>query len=380
MSTSPSHVRPDDSVAACTEPEVVLHIGAPKTGSSALQLCLLRNRAALAAAGYYYPEHPVGRNLVSTGHGVIGFLLRSGKLAEAAERFQRFRAEAERSNLRLLLSAESLYVQAELLKPILDGHRVEVIGFYRDPLGALLSFYNQRVKRAAETASFSAFVDGMKAGYVKWLSGTPCLVWQDVYGKDAVRVYGYEPERFGGQGIAGKFLGILGIGDADLARFDLTNRIINRSYTASALELKRLLNCVVDRSEKGLNAQVDSRLQAVSELQGEPDLGLDALVDGDRLQRLHDLFGDSNKLMREQVLTECSDQFLRYDSASEGRAGSGIKATPRYSLAAVAEQAFGADDELLGQLRARVSRHAREPSRCCRIQRLAEILGVADSS
>ena len=38
----------------------ILHIGQPKTGSTALQTCLKASKAELAAAGVLYPDNPPG--------------------------------------------------------------------------------------------------------------------------------------------------------------------------------------------------------------------------------------------------------------------------------------------------------------------------------
>ena len=48
--------------------KVVIHVGPPKTGTSALQNWLLQNRLWLQQNGIYYPEHGVDVNGVSSGN------------------------------------------------------------------------------------------------------------------------------------------------------------------------------------------------------------------------------------------------------------------------------------------------------------------------
>jgi hypothetical protein len=56
--------------------DVVFHIGAPKTGASAIQKFLLENRQALKSLGFYYPEHALDENGVSGGHTGFGLKIK----------------------------------------------------------------------------------------------------------------------------------------------------------------------------------------------------------------------------------------------------------------------------------------------------------------
>jgi hypothetical protein len=54
--------------------KTILHIGMPKTGTTALQDCLRASRADLAAAGILYPENPPGCRFNNHRMLVMGFL------------------------------------------------------------------------------------------------------------------------------------------------------------------------------------------------------------------------------------------------------------------------------------------------------------------
>ena len=58
----------DASMASPHDYDVVLHIGAPKTGTSAIQAYLSAHREQLSEAGYRYPRHPVDENNIGGGH------------------------------------------------------------------------------------------------------------------------------------------------------------------------------------------------------------------------------------------------------------------------------------------------------------------------
>jgi hypothetical protein len=47
--------------------DVVLHIGAPKCGSSAIQRFCVSRREALLQHGYYYPEHSLDASMLGSG-------------------------------------------------------------------------------------------------------------------------------------------------------------------------------------------------------------------------------------------------------------------------------------------------------------------------
>jgi hypothetical protein len=59
---------------------LILHIGAPKTGSSAVQRYCCEHAADLRRQGLHYPEHPLDANGVSGGHGELFALLLGGEL------------------------------------------------------------------------------------------------------------------------------------------------------------------------------------------------------------------------------------------------------------------------------------------------------------
>ncbi|MEI8640730.1 hypothetical protein P4S68_04950 [Pseudoalteromonas sp. Hal099] len=48
--------------------KVVIHIGPPKTGTSAIQYCLQHDRPRLAEHGIYYPKHTTDINGISSGN------------------------------------------------------------------------------------------------------------------------------------------------------------------------------------------------------------------------------------------------------------------------------------------------------------------------
>ena len=65
--------------------DVIIHIGAPKTGSSALQKFFIENQAILGELGFHYPNHSLDENGISGGHSDLALKLIDKKDEEAKE-------------------------------------------------------------------------------------------------------------------------------------------------------------------------------------------------------------------------------------------------------------------------------------------------------
>ena len=97
------------SFSSVTNEDVIFHIGAPKTGSTAIQKFCLENRETLKEHGLYYPNHGVDKNGISGGHSSLGQALIENRLDDAATILGNYVKEAKDDNCVLLLSAESIF-------------------------------------------------------------------------------------------------------------------------------------------------------------------------------------------------------------------------------------------------------------------------------
>lgn len=243
--------------------EIILHIGAPKTGTSAIQRFCLRNRLALLRAGFYYPEHGIDKNGVSGGHFLICQPGASGTVA-GVELLQIWLATAKKANLTLLLSSENFYVRASELWLMLQGEKVRVIGWYRDPLEAIVSNYNQEVKRHFLTQTLDARcrrIVGSRT--IHHFDGQHLHAWADAAGESQCHFYPFSYSA--ALPIEQSFLEAIGIKASKASRFNIDRALINRSYAPDALELKRRLNLLLTREDVELNRLLDVFLQAYSD-------------------------------------------------------------------------------------------------------------------
>lgn len=244
----------------------MLHIGAPKCGTSAIQRFCVTHRKELLKFGYYYPEHTLDVNGVSGGHTQLAGALINNKLEQAASTLQRWLQEASRHNACLLLSAEALYGQHEAMTEFCSGLDVRVVAFLRHPVDYLLANHNQGIKRHFSTQRLGALLPELLGRSTGHLVGLPLLHWAEAFGEENCLYMAYQSPSAGGTSVERHFLEALGISEKTINEFlDQPQKIVNRSYVKTALELKRLLNTVLKDMPPSLSHQVDWSLQGYSD-------------------------------------------------------------------------------------------------------------------
>ena len=294
--------------------DVVIHIGAPKAGSSAIQKYLVENRSKLLEVGFYYPEHGLDENGISCGHSIIGKNLSDGNHATAAAIMQTYLTEAKKLQCTLLISTESLFDKAESLKKILGHHRCKIIAFFREPLESLYSNYNQGIKRNYLTSRLEAFCQSNIDKPDDFLSGKVFEHWSRVFGKEHIAVLGYDTKVFSQTPIQSIFLSLIGIDIiSQKQHFKFNTHYVNNSYCLAALELKRMFNFVLDKTQSKLNNQIDWFLQGISDKSNKTKYQLADRITTETYQQLKNKFSASTLKIREDYLLALNPNFLNED-------------------------------------------------------------------
>ena len=147
---------------------IVLHIGMPNAGSSAVQYGLWRYRDELRARGVHYYMGAKTPRFVSSGNGkdLAAFLnprRRGPGFSEAV--FERTFAERFLSSAHpvSIISAEQLAGAAAepletLRRELIGAYEVQVVGFIRDLYGHARSSWMQQIKRQAYVEGFAHYV------------------------------------------------------------------------------------------------------------------------------------------------------------------------------------------------------------------------------
>jgi hypothetical protein len=228
--------------------KVYIHIGPPKTATSAIQNWLQNNRDLLLNQGFFYPEHSVDENGVSSGNVLDVFDRNEDtKLVISDKKVKQLLRDCKKNKCdTLLLSSEFFFFQVSELLEIFP--HAQLIVYLRFPLDVIESSYNQAVKRHDETKPFS-LPKKPNAYHLKFIEKMFAK-----HGTANFTIRFYEKSMFCNGDIISDFNSILGI-ENDLSASD----IINSSYTFEALELKRWLNTFLPVEYQ---QRVDSFLQS----------------------------------------------------------------------------------------------------------------------
>ena len=221
-----------------------VHIGAPKTGSTALQRMLTARQAELASLGIRYPNV----SLRGGGHHDVAFLLGGGYPEWATPQplgidtlGEQLAADLRDRDHTLLLSSEDFYL---FPKPqaLLDWvcrwagapETVTIDVVVRDQPSQAVSWYNQIVKAQGFAGTFAASLqrDGDLWDYEAQLAP-----WAQTFGDDALRLFRYPTQ---GGDICKIYASELGLSAG--WRSPAPTEQVNRRLLRDVLEFQRLLN------------------------------------------------------------------------------------------------------------------------------------------
>lgn len=225
--------------------EVILHIGPHKTGTTAIQQFLFRNRDGLRDQGILY------RTSGGTpDHNALAAAFRTG--ASPTEAGQAFIARLlkDAGDQRVLISSEMLSesgIDANAFLACFEGHMVGAIGYLRHPYDLMVSAYNQRVRdpRARRREPMGQdplpYDVSLRSALGRWLDRVPVVVCP------------YDPAQWPERSLTRDFLRTIGVDDRKFAHDD---RRENRSLSPTLLEAVRLLN-VAGVEEAARSAVID---------------------------------------------------------------------------------------------------------------------------
>lgn len=211
--------------------EVYIHVGPPKTGTSAIQKFLATNPDILSKLGISYPQHAVDKNGISSGNYTAIYSSTQRKVVdpEKVESLLKGFYKSEKSIL--LLSSEGFFDRMNEISEAIPG--AKMIFYMRSPLDYMESTYNQSVKRQINTEPFTINTLKPDLSKVKVLNS-----YIQTNGIKNLRLRYYQPTCFKGGDIVSDFFSVMGITDFRKAK----NERINASYSFEALEFKRHIN------------------------------------------------------------------------------------------------------------------------------------------
>lgn len=237
-----------------------IHIGMPKTGSSALQKTFSRFRDTLRANGLLYPNLgapglPIGRNIVDThsalkiafsgshelyNHVRLGINSAEAREAYKAEHLARLDEQIDAFGGRtLVLSAETLFGMDEEGAAVMTDYlrrtteAVKVVCYVRHPVSYRISFGQQQIKvghKTIEQMERSAPVSLFRKSLEPWLRAV---------GNDNMIIAGYGRSQLIGGSTQSDFLSRCGY-TGDIAALEIAS--FNEALSMPATIIKSRMN------------------------------------------------------------------------------------------------------------------------------------------
>ncbi len=264
-----------------------IHIGTPKTGTTAIQFFCRENAALLQKEGYCYPTFPFdysGSNKSHNGWFLLGALKDENGRRDTKQEEINFREGMDIVKKHFLkydnviLSHEGIWRKADVEKngnknfwqmmmqeAKEAGFQIHVIVYLRRQDKYFLSNWNQRVKRvgAKETIEeYSKRIDRDRLHYYDKLERISAVI-----GKENVTVRCFDIEKFEGGTIYSDFLSIFGITLTE--EYILSQEVRNTGLYGNMHEIKRVMNFLPSMKNVETQMFVMNVLRECSELSKE---------------------------------------------------------------------------------------------------------------
>lgn len=236
---------------------IYLHIGATKTGTSAIQTSLARSRAILLENGILYPNTEnddkaiegkvTGGNARTLCELHLNFKNNIGNVSQMTNDYFND-LDKNKSASTLLFSGEAMgrfsVDYLKILRSILDKFtkEVSIIYYVRHISGHAASQYSEYVKRRSMTAPFEEYLTRYTAPYLRTLKA-----YEEAFSPEAIQVRLYDDVK---EDLLADFASALGLSGVELVE----TGEINRSLSHKELRIMRRLN------ETGANGNVIAKL------------------------------------------------------------------------------------------------------------------------
>lgn len=261
-----------------------IHIGTPKTATTALQFFCMENAGQLAKEGYCYPAFPFhypGSNEFHNGSFLLGIIKDENGNRDTLQEEKNFREGMDivKKNFleydHVILSHEGIWRRVDsekkdfwdiMMREAKEGNfRIHVIVYLRRQDQYFLSNWNQRIKRLASGETIEEFteqVDRERLDYYGKLKKLSAIV-----GKENITVRRFEKGRFEGGSIFSDFLSVFHLPLTEEYKFPGEAR--NTGLYGNTHEIKRVLNSLPQMEDRKQNRYMRDILRDCSKISGE---------------------------------------------------------------------------------------------------------------
>ena len=283
-----------------SHPELVLHIGGAKCGSSAIQAFLRQNASALAARGIAIPGEALDFNSVVSGQQIWAFeeAATDGDPIALGARLTRLFEDAEaRGCHRLVLSAENICNHPDLAPVVMRarGNRPAKVVFYvRRQDDFLISGWQQwHLKTFSSVESYLADRVGRVGCWYSMIAP-----WADLLGDENIVVRPFVRAQLKDQDVVSDFCAAVGIDDEGL---DLQKKNANPSFDEALARLAHRVRDVFDDQHDNRFYEVMVRLLGKEALKTR---SASALLDLETRNRICARYAEENDALRDRFLPD----------------------------------------------------------------------------
>ncbi len=231
--------------------KIYMHIGTPKTGSSAIQAFLTLNYTLLKNKGFHFPNPPDIENAqafqTTSGNGnFILSLLEKGNQDKLEEYFFKMMNMDEN----IIISSESItsayYKYFEDMMHLINKFNIITIVYIRKQDDYLISAYNQGVKNHGFYKNFE-----LQSNFHSTYKTIDKLI--NNVDKDNLIIRPYEKQQFKGGNIYSDFLDTIGLEYTN--KYNLPDAVVNPSLSLDAMEYKKTINSIKEYGGINLSAE-----------------------------------------------------------------------------------------------------------------------------
>lgn len=308
---------------------LLIHIGMPKTGTSALQKFLFLNADKLCKYGWSYPiltndnENVSPEELLLVENSGNGHdMYTKGILNDNIDEWNKCVNAALKhlNDENVIISSEDIseYKTDKFIAGVKEKYEnVKVVIYLRRQDREVESIYKEHIKSAGEYCTFEEFIssyDSYKT-WVDYLSKLNSI--SEIIGKENLIVRIYEKQQLAGNDTATDFLSVLGI-PSDKDEW-IRSRMINPSLGGNYLTINRLINSVQSVDSLPVSWEVKSDFQDVClalSTAFNQEKGECGFFTADERKKFLDKFVSENEQIAREYLNR-ADGILFYDEQME---------------------------------------------------------------
>lgn len=258
-----------------------IHIGTPKTATTAIQNFCKENAGLLEQKGYCYTIFPIVYPRVArtrNGHFLLGKIEDADGVRDFSQEEKNFKEgmqmvqELFLRHDHVILSDESIWRGMDSERKTLwsdlmeeakkGGFRLHAIVYLRRQDKFFASLWNQQVKKMTETETFAQFSDSVnreiRIDYYAKLERMAAVI-----GKENITVRRFDGGKFEGGSIYSDFLLTIGLTLTD--EYEISQGIRNTGLYGNTHEIKRILNSLPQMKDPHVRNFIREALQECSD-------------------------------------------------------------------------------------------------------------------